>query len=75
MGCSFGCPADAIHVGIFKFWKVNGSYRLEELVRDENVLFPLVPDHARGIYRLYKKYYREVDKQLEDAGIDVNAYV
>ena len=33
--------------------------RLEELVRDENVLFPLVPDHARGIYRLYKKYYRE----------------
>lgn len=75
MGCSFGCPVDAIHVGIFKFWKVNGSYRLEELVKDESVLFPLVPDRAKGIYRLYKKYYREVDKKLKDAGIDVKDYV
>ena len=36
--------------------------------------FPLVPNYARGIYRLYKKYYREVDKVLKNAGIDVNAY-
>ncbi len=73
MGCAFECPADAVHVGIFKFWKVNGSYRLDELARDENVLFPLVPDHAKGIYRLYKKYYREIDEKLENAGIDVNS--
>lgn len=75
MGCAFNCPVDAVHVGIFKFWKVNGSYRLEELAKDESIVFPLVPGHARGIYRLYKKYYREVDKKLKDAGIDVNAYV
>lgn len=75
MGCSFGCPVDAIKVGVFKFWKVNGSYRLDELARDENVLFPLVPDRAKGIYRLYKKYYREIDGELSAAGIDVNAYV
>ncbi len=75
MGCSFGCPADAIHVGVFKFWKVNGSYRLEELVRDDSVMFPLVPNYAKGIYRLYKKYYREVDERLEDAGIDVAEFV
>ena len=75
MGCSFGCPVDAIHVGVFKFWKVNGSYRLDELVKDEEVLFPLVPNYAKGIYRLYKKYYREIDGELRLAGIDVNAYV
>ena len=75
MGCSFGCPVDAIHVGIFKYWKVNGSYRLEELVHDDNVLFPLVPNHARGIYRLYKKYYREVDEMLEEANIDLAEFV
>ena len=75
MGCSFNCPVDAVHVGIFKFWKVNGSYRLEELAKDESIMFPLVPNHAKGIYRLYKKYYREVDEKLENAGIDVNAYV
>ncbi len=75
MGCSFGCPVDAIHVGIFKFWKVNGSYRMEELAKDESIVFPLVPDHAKGIYRLYKKYYREIGKKLESAGIDVKDYV
>ena len=75
MGCSFGCPADAIHVGVFKYWKVNGSYRLEELAHDENVMFPLVPNYAKGIYRLYKKYYREIDERLENAGISVSEYV
>lgn len=75
MGCSFGCPGDAISVGVFKFWKVNGSYRLNDLVQDDSVSFPLVPDGAKGIYRLYKKYYREVDEELKGAGIDVNAYV
>lgn len=75
MGCSFGCPQDAIHVGLFKYWKVNGSYRLEELVEDDNILFPLIPHRAKGIYKLYKKYYREVDEMLEDAGIDVQSYI
>ena len=75
MGCSFGCPVDAIHVGVFKYWKVNGSYRLEELVRDDSIQFPLVPDNAKGIYRLYKKYYHEVDEMLEDGDVDFNAYV
>ena len=75
MGCSFGCPADAISVGIYKVWKVNGSYRLEELAHDNNILFPVVPDRARGIYRLYKKYYREIGESLENAGIDINAYI
>ncbi len=75
MGCSFGCPVDAVHVGVFKYWKVNGSYRLEELVRDDSIQFPLVPDNAKGIYRLYKKYYQEVDEMLEDGDVDLNAYV
>ena len=75
MGCSFGCPEDAVHVGLFKFWKVNGSYRLDELAADESVYFPLVPDCAKGIYRKKKKYYREADKMLENAGIDVQSYI
>jgi len=75
MGCSFGCPESAINVGVFRFWKVNGSYRLEELAKDDSIDFPLVPDHAKGIYRLYKKYYREVDAMLEDADIDVCEFV
>lgn len=75
MGCSFGCPADAIHIGVFRFWKVNGDYRLSELVKDDNIAFPLVPDRAKGIYRLYKKYYRETDEKLKNAGIDIKDFV
>lgn len=75
MGCSFGCPADAISVGVFGLWKVNGSYRLEELAHNDDLLFPLVPDRARGIYRLYKKYYSEVDCVLKENDIDVNAFI
>lgn len=75
MGCAFGCPADAVHVGVFRYWKVNGSYRLDELAADESIRFPVVPKYAKGIYRLYKKYYREVDEMLENAGIDVESYI
>lgn len=75
MGCSFNCPTDAIKVGLFKFWKVNGSYRLDELVKDDSLYFPVVPDKAKGIYRLYKKYYRECDKELEANGISVKDYI
>ena len=75
MGCSFGCPADAISVGIFKFWKVNGSYHMEQLASNNEITFPLVPYAARGIYRLYKKYYREINEVLENAGIDVGELI
>lgn len=75
MGCSFGCPQDAISVGLFKFWKVNGSYRLNDLVKDDDIPFPYVPNMSRGIYRLYNKYYRDQDEKLCLAGINVNDYI
>ncbi|MCH5148283.1 MAG: EFR1 family ferrodoxin [Clostridiales bacterium] len=75
MDCSFGCPKDAVKVGVFKFWKVNGSYRLDELKGDESLQFPYIPTRAKGIYKLYKKYYRECDKRLKEAGININDYV
>ena len=75
MGCSFNCPADAIRIGIFKYWKVNGSYRLNELAQDDSIPFPYVPSHAKGIYRIYKKYYREADKRLKAAEINIDDFV
>ena len=75
MDCSFNCPVDAVKVGFFKFWKVNGSYHLNELAKDESLCFPLVPDRAKGIYKLYKKYYRECDAQLKEANIDVADFI
>lgn len=75
MGCSFGCPENAISVGVFGLWKVNGSYRVDELKNNEAIPFPYVPDNAHGIYRLYKKYYREVDAILTSSGMDIKDYI
>lgn len=75
MGCSFNCPVDAIKIGIFKYWKVNGSYRLEVLEKDESLPFPFIPEQAKGIYRLYKKYYREADLRLKEAGLNINDFI
>ncbi len=75
MGCAFNCPKDAVKVGVFKFWKVNGSYRLNELAKKEELPFPYVQNHAKVIYKLYKKYYKESDRRLKEAGIDVNDYI
>lgn len=75
MGCSFGCPADAISVGVFGLWKVNGNYHIEELKKDESICFPYVPNQASGIYRLYKKYYREMDSYLVSEGLNIDDYV
>lgn len=75
MGCAFSCPKDAVNVGIFKFWKVNGSYRLNELAADRAIAFPFVPDNATGIYRLYKKYYRECDRALAAENLDIKSYI
>ena len=75
MGCSFGCPKDAVKVGLFKYWKVNGDYHVEQLAADENLEFPYVPNHAKGIYRIYKKYYRECDEKLSAAGMNVRDYL
>lgn len=75
MGCSFDCPVDAVKVGVFKYWKVNGSYRLSELEKDKSLYFPHVPDRAKGIYKLYKKYYRECDAELAKANINVADFI
>lgn len=75
MGCSFGCPKDAIKIGVFKYWKVNGSYQLNKIKNDNSITFPYIPNKARGIYRIYKRYYRYWDKKLKAAGIDVNSYM
>lgn len=75
MRCSFNCPKDAIKVGVFKFWKVNGSYQLEKLKEDESIPFPYITGKVKGVYKLYKKYYRECDRRLAEYGIDVKDYI
>lgn len=75
MGCSFSCPKDAIKVGIFKFWKVNGSYNVEKLSSNPDIKFPYIDGKEKGIYKLYRKYYKECDIRLKENNIDINDYI
>ncbi len=74
MDCSFGCPKDAVSVGIFKYWKVNGSYKVDALKADGSIVFPVAKAQRQKYGALYKRYYRRVDKLLASAGINVNDY-
>ena len=67
--CSFNCPANAINIGLLNKWKVNGSYNLDKLINDEAVKFPFIDDNTKGGYKLYKNYYKNLDKILSEHNI------
>jgi len=69
--CSFNCPADAFSIGLLNGWKVNGKYNFEKVVKDAALPFPFITDKTKGLYRIYRKYYRELDAKLEACGTSV----
>lgn len=71
VACSFGCPKNAISIGILEKWKVNGDYKVNKLQNDENLKFPFITEDTKGPYRLYLKYYRNADKNLKENGVDL----
>lgn len=50
--CSFNCPSDAIHIGLFENWKVNGAYNFEA----EEI--PQSGKHAKYCKNSYNKYFK-----------------
>ena len=75
MACSFFCPTDAVSVGVFRGWKVHGAYPLDALEKDPAVPFPYLDGSEKGVYKVYRKYYRECDERLAAAGIKIADYV
>ena len=69
--CSFNCPADAISLGLLNGWKVNGAYNFERIMSDNDLPFPFISDKTKGGYRIYKKYYRELDELFARAGVKI----
>lgn len=67
MRCAFGCPADAIKIGILNGWRVNGEYAFASYIDNSDI-------HECGYeggYRIYKKYFEEADKLLQEKGISL----
>lgn len=62
MRCSMGCPKNAIEIGLFKKWKVNGAYSFAAPTPDEPQ-----DKHARYCAKAYARYYAAAEKKIEAA--------
>lgn len=63
MRCSFYCPRDAIKIGLFNNWKVNGDYHLDLLYNDSTLDSNYIEKAHKKFYRCFKNYFFEIDKE------------
>jgi NAD-dependent dihydropyrimidine dehydrogenase PreA subunit/flavodoxin len=74
LACSFHCPKDAINLGIFENWKVNGDYEYEKISMTPAIHFPCSDGTEKKIHKTYLKYFRRCDALLKKEGIDLTSY-
>lgn len=60
MRCSFHCPTNAIHIGMFNGWKVNGAYKFAEPAEQE------IDAHARYCKKAYDEYFAEAERRITE---------
>ncbi len=59
--CSFNCPKNAINIGMLNGWKVNGDYKVEKLLADNDVKDNALETCSRKMYKVYYKYFKKLD--------------
>lgn len=62
MRCSLNCPRDAIRIGLFNGWKVNGPCRFQKPAGDPNP-----QRYNRLLTRAYDCYFQEAGQRLAAA--------
>lgn len=61
MRCSFNCPKNAVEIGLFDGWRVNGAYSFDEPAADAP---PQDKRHAKYCAKAYKRYFDNAEKKL-----------
>lgn len=70
--CFFGCPKNAITIGILNGVKLNGSYNVEKTASDKSINVSGVLESLKGIQRKsFTQYFSRVDKVLLENGISL----
>lgn len=64
MRCAFNCPKNAVEIGFFKRWKVNGAYSFAEPEPDAP---PQENKHADYCRKAYKRYYDNAASRIDKA--------
>ena len=65
MNCTLNCPRDAIKMGLFNKWKVNGSYNFPSI---EQILIesPIINKETKGFFKCYIKTYNYIQKRHKE---------
>lgn len=62
MRCAQSCPKDAVKIGLFVNWKVNGAYSFQRPSSEE-------PEqrYNKLLTRAYERYFREAERRVDQA--------
>lgn len=62
MRCSMFCPKDAVRIGLFEGWHVNGAYDFEKIRCMENE-GRIITDETKGFFSCYIETYKAVTER------------
>ena len=63
MRCSFYCPEDAIEIGLYDKWRVNGEYDFKNIKNNKVLKLPFITEKSTGFYECFIKTFKEIDKR------------
>jgi len=64
MRCAFACPKDAIKIGLFDSWRVNGTYSFQKPEPNEALLND---KHAKYCEKAYRRYFEKAEKKINSS--------
>ena len=65
MRCTISCPHDAIKMGMFNGWKVNGRYHLDRIKEDSSLDGEYIKGGEKGFYKCFKPSFDQIDEKYE----------
>ncbi len=66
MRCSFYCPENAIKIGLYDKWRVNGEYNFRNIKNNPDLKLPYITNDSSGFYECFIKTFKEIEKRYEE---------
>ena len=70
MKCCYSCPQDAITFGIMNPWKVNGPFKYDALISNQDIDPRYIHEGMKGYFKHFVPYFKKQDEILMSFGID-----
>jgi flavodoxin/NAD-dependent dihydropyrimidine dehydrogenase PreA subunit len=63
MRCSFSCPNNAITIGLFNNWKVNGPYNFNKIIINNDLDGNYINHTKKHFYKCYRYYFNNIQNR------------